>query len=162
MSKADELAAKLKRKQDTRADADASADKVIELWPAQVYEMYHQIETWLVPLSEAGLNIKRVSTRVFESHASGATFNYAIDQLLIEGNHRSITFDPVARFAIGGSGRVEIHAKGAERYMLRTGSDHGEGHWLIHTVPRAGSARAEPVELNEDNLLSVIEEGLDL
>ena len=35
-------------KQDTRADVAASADKAIDLWPAQVYEMYHQLEPWLV------------------------------------------------------------------------------------------------------------------
>lgn len=162
MSKADELATRLKQKQETKADAEAYAEKAIELWPVQVHEMYHQIETWLLPLSEAGLNIRHVPTHVFESHSSGATFNYAIDQLLIEGNHNSITFDPIARFTPGGSGRVEIHSKNLEMYMLRSGSDHGEGQWLIQTIPRAGQPAVDPVELNEDNLLSVIQKGLDL
>ncbi|MGE7959741.1 hypothetical protein ACQKQA_24785 [Pseudomonas sp. NPDC089530] len=162
MSKVDELAARLKQKQDSWAKEDISADKAIELWPAQVYEMYHQIETWLIPLSEVGLNIRRVPTRVFESHTSGATFNYAIDQLLIEGNHQSILFDPIARFTIGGAGRVEIHGKGPERYMLRNGGEHGEGHWLIQTVASSGKATLDPIELSEDSLLSVIQEGLDL
>jgi len=161
MSKAEELAAKLKQKQAASADPEASAEMAIELWPTQVYEMYRQIEAWLTPLSEAGLSIRPVSTHVFESHVSGATFNYAIDQLLIEGNHRSITFDPIARFTVGG-GRVVIHAKGPERYLLRTGSDHGEGQWRIHTVQRPGEADVDPVELSEDSLLSVIQEGLDL
>lgn len=160
MSKVDELAARLKQKQGTRTDA--SADKAIELWPVQVYDMYHQVELWLTPLSEAGLNIRRVPTRVFESHASGATFNYAIDQLLIEGNHQSILFDPIARFTAGGTGHVEIRAKGPERYLLRSDSDHGEGHWLIQTVPRPGQAQSAPVGLDEDTFLAVIQEGLDL
>ncbi|QTT89904.1 hypothetical protein [Pseudomonas chlororaphis] len=162
MSKVDELAARLKQKQDSWAKEDISADKAIELWPAQVYEMYHQVETWLTPLSEVGLNIRRVPTRVFESHSSGATFNYAIDQLLIEGNHKSILLDPIARFTSDGAGRVEIHGKGPERYMLRNGSEHGEGHWLIQTVPGSGKTRPDPLELNEDTLLSVIQDGLDL
>jgi len=162
MSKADELAAKLKQKQQGRADKEASADKTIELWPIQVNELYQQIENWLTPLSEAGLGIRRNATRVFESTPSGATFNYAIDQLVLEGNHTSITFDPIARFIPGATGRIDIHAKGQERYLLRTASDHGEGHWMTHTTSPSGRPRQEPVEFNEDNLLTVIEEGLEL
>lgn len=162
MSKADELAAKLKQKQLGRADAEASADKTIELWPAHVNELYLQIEAWLAPLTEAGLNIRRNATRVFESLPSGATFNYAIDQLVLEGNHAHITFDPIARFTANGTGRIDIHAKGQERSLLRTHSEHAEGHWLIHTAPHTEQPQQDPVEFNEDNLLTVIQEGLEL
>ncbi|OLF55258.1 hypothetical protein [Pseudomonas chlororaphis] len=162
MSKVDELAARLKQKQDSWAKEDISADKAIELWPTQVYEMYHQIETWLIPLSEVGLSIRRVPTRVFESHRSGATFNYAIDQLLIEGNHKSILLDPIARFTSEGSGRVEIHGIGPQRHMLRNSDDHGEGHWLIQAAQASAKTRPAPLALNEDALLSVIQEGLEL
>ena len=112
MSKADQLAAKLKQTQHSSADETHCADHQIDSWPAQVYELYHLIETWLAPLSEAGLNIRRVPTHVFERHPDGATYDYAIDQLLIEGNHHSITFDPVARFTEDGAGRVEIRTQG--------------------------------------------------
>ncbi|MCU1752910.1 hypothetical protein [Pseudomonas sp. 6D_7.1_Bac1] len=162
MSKADELAAKLKQKQQTRADAEACADMAIEHWPTQVYDMYHRLEAWLEPLTKAGLNIRRVPTRVFESLPSGETFNYAIDKLLIEGNHTSITLDPIARFIIGGTGRVDILSNGKELYLLRTETDHGEAQWQIQTIPRSGQPRPDPVELNEDNFLGVIQEGLEL
>lgn len=162
MSKADELAASLKQKQYTRADAEATADLAIEHWPTQVYEMYRQVEAWLEPLTEAGLNIRRIPTRVFESLPSGETFNYAIDQLLIEGNHHSITLDPIARFINGGTGRVDIQAKGKEIQMLRTETDHGEPQWLIQAPAASGQPPAKPVELSEDNFLSVIQEGLKL
>ncbi|APC14911.1 hypothetical protein BLL42_03955 [Pseudomonas frederiksbergensis] len=162
MSKADELAAKLKQKQQTRADAEACADTTIEHWPIQIYEMYHQLEAWLEPLTEAGLNIRRIPTHVFESLPSGETFNYAIDKLLIEGNHNSITLDPIARFIIGGMGRVDVLSKGKELYLRRTETEHGETHWQIQTLPCSGQPQPDPVELDEDNFLSVIEEGLDL
>ncbi|ROM91090.1 hypothetical protein [Pseudomonas brassicacearum] len=162
MSKADELAVKLKQKQQTRADAEACADTAIEHWPIQVYAMYHQLEAWLEPLTEVGLNIRRIPTHVFESLPSGETFNYAIDKLLIEGNHHSITLDPIARFVIGSMGRVDILCKGQERYLRRTETVHGEAHWQIQTIPRNGQPRQDPVELNEDNFLSVIQEGLAL
>ncbi|WP_095148122.1 hypothetical protein [Pseudomonas sp. Irchel s3a18] len=162
MSKADELATKLKQKQQTRADAQACADLAIEHWPTQVYEMYHQLETWLEPLTEAGLNIRRVPTRVFESLPSGETFNYAIDKLQIEGNHHTITLDPIARFIIGGTGRVDILGKTRDLYIRRTENDHGDAQWQIQTLARTGQARPDPVALNEDNFLSVIQEGLAL
>ncbi len=162
MSKADELAAKLKQKQQSRADAEACADTAIEHWPTQVYEMYHQLEAWLEPLVEAGLNIRRIPTHVIESLPSGETFNYAIDKLLIEGNHNSITLDPIARFITDGMGRVDIHSKGRELYLCRTETEHGEAHWQIQLLPRSGQPGPEPVEFNEDNFLSVIQEGLEL
>lgn len=162
MSKADELAAKLKQKQQTRADAEACADTAIEHWPTQVYEMYHQLEAWLEPLTEAGLNIRRIPTHIIESLPSGETFNYAIDKLLIEGNHNSITLDPIARFTIGSMGRVDVLSKGKELYLRRIETEHGETQWQIQTVPRSGQPQPDPVELNEDNFLSVIQEGLEL
>lgn len=56
MSKADELATKLKQ---TR---HISADHAIDSWPVQVYELYHQIEAWLSPLTEVGLILRRNPT----------------------------------------------------------------------------------------------------
>lgn len=162
MSKAEELAAKLKQKQRTRADADAGDDTAIEHWPTQVYEMYDMLETWLEPLIEAGLNIRRVPTRVFESLPTGATFNYAIDKLQIEGNHKTITLDPIARFIAGGTGRVDILGNGKERYLYRTENDHGEPQWLIQTSTPAGQPRPASVMLDEEAFLSVIQDGLDL
>ena len=60
MSKADQLAAKLKQTQHSSADATHCADQQIDSWPAQVYELYHLVEAWLVPLSEAGLNLSLI------------------------------------------------------------------------------------------------------
>ncbi|MCJ8205811.1 hypothetical protein [Pseudomonas sp. RGM2987] len=162
MSKADELAAKLKQAQQAQADNDHGADLAIEHWPSQVNELYRQIENWLAPLCEAGLDIRRNPTHVFESHFSGSTYHYAIDQLVIEGNARRITFDPIARFTLGGAGRVDIQMAGQESYMLRSVGEHGESMWHIKTVPRAGQQPAEPVGLHEDALLSVVEKGLGL
>lgn len=162
MSKAEELAAKLKQKQQTPADADATADLAIEHWPTQVYEMYHQLETWLEPLTEAGLNIRRVPTRVFESLPTGATFNYAIDKLQIDGNRKTLTLDPIARFIIGGTGRVDILGNDKQLYIHRTENDHGESQWQIQTIARTGQPRPAPVKLDEDTFLQVIQDGLDL
>ncbi|MGD8218704.1 hypothetical protein [Pseudomonas thivervalensis] len=162
MSKADELAAKLRKTQQTRADTDNCADLAIEHWPAQVYELYRQIETWLAPVCEAGLDIRRNPTHVFESHSSGSTYNYAIDQLVIEGNHRRISFDPIARFSPEGEGCIEVHMKGQERCILRTLGEHGESLWHIQALRLTGQPRPEPAVLDEDALLSLIEEGLGL
>ena len=114
MSKADELAAKMKRTGLT------SADQAIEGWPGQVYELYQRIEHWLQPLAEAGLVLRRNATHVFESHPEGGSYDYAIDQLVITGNGHSITFDPIARFTTDGEGRIEIHTTGNELALLRT------------------------------------------
>ncbi len=57
MSKADELAAKLKQTRHTHADAALE----IDCWPAQVYDLYHRIEAWLQPVTEVGL--KSAATR---------------------------------------------------------------------------------------------------
>ncbi|MHC8343390.1 hypothetical protein [Pseudomonas sp. RT6P73] len=155
MSKADELAAKLKQ---TRP---SSADQMIDSWPGQVYELYEQIETWLLPVTEVGLVLRRNPTHVFECDSEGATFDYAIDQLLIEGNDHSITFDPVARFTGDGAGRVEIHSKGKELALLRTVDEHGETHWWLQAIEQAGQ-QLDAVALTEHNLLAVVQEGLGL
>ena len=159
MSKADQLAAKLKQTQHSSADETLCADHQIDSWPAQVYELYQLIETWLAPLSEAGLNIRRVSTHVCESHPDGATYDYAIDQLLIEGNHHSITFDPIARFTEDGAGRVEIHPQ--EKALLRTVNEHGETQWWLQAIEQFGQ-QPDAIAMTEDNLLSVVQEGLAL
>lgn len=159
MSKADQLAAKLKQTQQSSADATLCADQQIDGWPAQVYELYHLIETWLAPLSEAGLNIRRVPTHVFERHPDGATYDYAIDQLLIEGNHHSISFDPIARFTEDGAGRVEIRPLG--KALLRTVSEHGETQWWLQAIDQSGQ-QPDAIAMTEDTLLSVVQEGLQL
>ncbi|WP_457970084.1 hypothetical protein M1D68_09185 [Pseudomonas sp. R4-84] len=159
MSKADELAAKLRQAQRAPADTDHCADLAIEHWPGQVYELYRQIESWLAPVCEAGLVIRRNPTHVFESHSSGSTYNYAIDQLVIEGNYRRILLDPIARFSPDAEGCIEIHTKGLERCILRTVGMHGESHWHLRPT---GQQKPEPVTLDEDTFLSFIEEGLGL
>jgi hypothetical protein len=155
MSKADELATKLKQTRHT------SADQVIDSWPGQVYGLYEQIEAWLLPLIEVGLILRRNPTHVFECDSEGATFDYAIDQLLIEGNDHSITFDPVARFTEDGAGRVEIHSRGKELALLRTVDEHGETHWWLQAIEQAGQ-QLDAVALTEHNLMAVVQEGLEL
>lgn len=155
MSKADELAAKLKQTRST------SADQMIDSWPGQVYELYEQIEAWLKPLTEVGLILRRNPTHVFECDSEGATFDYAIDQLLIEGNEHGITFDPVTRFTEDGAGRVEIHSTGKELALLRTADADGETHWWLQVIEQAGQ-QLDAVALTENNLLSVVQEGLQL
>ena len=154
MSKADELAAKLKQTRLT------GADQAIDGWPGQVYELYQQIETWLRPLIEVSLVLRRNPTHVFESH-DGSTYDYAIDQLVITGNERRITFDPVARFTADGEGRVEIHTTGKELALLRTVDEHGETHWWLQTIEQA-TAQLDAVALTESDLLVVVQQGLAL
>ncbi|MNH97094.1 hypothetical protein D3C81_1215320 [compost metagenome] len=155
MSKADELAAKMKRTGLT------SADQAIEGWPGQVYELYQRIEHWLQPLTEAGLVLRRNATHVFESHPEGGSYDYAIDQLVITGNGHSITFDPIARFTADGEGRIEIHTTGNELALLRTVDEHGETHWWLQTIEQA-TAQQDAVALTESDLLVVVQQGLAL
>lgn len=161
MSKADELAAKLRETRHTSADETTGTDQAIDSWPSQVYAMYHQIEAWLKPLLEAGLTIRRNPTHVFERHPNGATYAYAIDQLVIEGNHHQITFVPIVRFTADGEGRVEIHLQGKEIPLLRTVSEYGETQWWLQSIEQSGQ-QPDAVALTEVNLLSVIQQGLDL
>ena len=156
MSKADDLAAKLKQTRPT-----SLIDQAINSWPDQVNELYHRIEAWLQPLTGAGLVLRRNPTHVFESHPQGDTFDYAIDQLVITGNHHSITLDPVARFTADGEGRVEIHCKGNELALLRTVDEHGATHWWLQAIEQA-APRPDAVALTENNLLSVVQAGLAL
>jgi hypothetical protein len=155
MSKTDELAAKLKQ---TRL---ASADQAIDAWPGQVYELYQRIETWLQPLTEVGLVLRRNPTHVFESHPNGDSYAYAIDQLLVSGNAHSLTFDPVARFTVDGEGRVEIHSESNEFALLRTVDEHGETHWWLQTIEQA-PVQLDAVALTETDLLAVVQQGLAL
>ncbi|VVM99464.1 hypothetical protein [Pseudomonas fluorescens] len=155
MSKADELAAKLKQTRLT------GTDQAIDAWPGQVYELFQRIEHWLLPLTEAGLVLRRNATHVFESHPDGDAYDYAIDQLVITGNKRSLTLDPVARFTTDGEGRVEIHSAGNEYALLRTVDEHGETHWWLQTIEQA-TVQLDAVALTESDLLLVVQQGLAL
>ena len=154
MSKADELAAKLKHTRDT------GTDQAIDSWAGQVYELYQQIETWLAPITAVGLVLRRNPTHVSES-TTDETYDYAIDQLLIEGNKHSITFDPVARFRADGAGRIEIHSKSNELALLRTVDEHGVTHWWLQGIEQP-TPQTDAVALTENNLLAVVQEGLEL
>ena len=154
MSKADELAAKLKHTRDT------GTDQAIDSWAGQVYGLYQQIEAWLLPMMEVGLVLRRNATHVSESTVD-ETYDYAIDQLVVVGNEHSITFDPVARFTADGAGRIEIHSKGKEFALLRTVDEHGETHWWLQEVEQP-TPQANAVALTQNNLLAVVEEGLEL
>jgi hypothetical protein len=162
MSKADQLAAKLRNRLQRTDHSDTCADTAIDHWPTQVNDLYQQIEHWLTPLSEAGLNIRRNPTHVHESHPSGATYEYAIDQLLLEDLPYTITFDPIARFSTQAEGLIEIHLQGKHYRVLRTSDEHGESVWHLQKVPPLGQAAQAPVAWNEENLLWVVEEGLGL
>ncbi|MEJ5058031.1 MULTISPECIES: hypothetical protein [unclassified Pseudomonas] len=154
MSKADELAAKLKHTPHT------SSDQAIDSWAGQVYDLYQQIEAWLLPMTQVGLALRRNSTHVFES-TDDETYDYAIDQLVVVGNEHSITFDPVARFTADGEGRIEIHSKGNELALLRTVDEHGATHWWLQGIEQP-TPQADAVALTENNLLAVVQEGLEL
>jgi len=160
MSKADELAAKLKQTRHTHADEITCAELEIDCWPAQVYALYHRIEGWLQPVTEVGLKIRRNPTHVCESSSDGETHDYAIDQLIIEANHHSLTFDPIARFTEDGAGRVQIVLPGREASLLRTVDEHGESHWWLQTLETG--QQLDAIALTENNLLLVVQEGLGL
>ncbi|BBP71897.1 hypothetical protein PHLH6_39010 [Pseudomonas sp. Seg1] len=160
MSKADELAAKLKQTRHTHADDITCAELEIDCWPAQVYDLYHRIEAWLQPVTEVGLKIRRNPTHICETSPDGESHDYAIDQLVIEANNQSLTFDPIARFTEDGAGRVQITLPDRNTYLLRTVDEHGESHWWLQTVETGQELDA--IALTENNLLQVVQEGLGL
>ncbi|MBV4487550.1 hypothetical protein HU727_018335 [Pseudomonas sp. SWRI153] len=160
MSKADELAAKLKQTRHTQADDITCAELEIDCWPAQVYALYHRIEAWLLPVTEVGLKIRRNPTHVCECSPDGETHDYSIDQLVIEANHHSLTFDPIARFTEDGCGRVEIKGPARDQSLLRTVDEHGESHWWLQTVETGKELDA--IALTENNLLQLVQDGLGL
>ncbi|WP_456022107.1 hypothetical protein [Pseudomonas protegens] len=156
MSKADELAAKLKQTRHNHADAALE----IDCWPAQVYDLYHRIEAWLQPVTEVGLKIRRNPTHVCESSPDGQTHDYAIDQLVIEANHQTLTFDPIARLTEDGAGRVQILPSATDTYLLRTVDEHGESHWWVQSIETG--QQLDAIALTENNLLLAVQEGLGL
>lgn len=157
MSKADELAAKL---QQTHVHATTYAELEIDCWPKQIDGLYHRVEQWLQPVTEVGLKIRRNPTHICESSPDGALHDYAIDQLVIEANDRSLTFDPIARFTEDGAGRVQITLPQRNTYLLRTVDEHHESHWWLQTVETGQELDA--IALTENNLLQVVQEGLGL
>ncbi len=156
MSKADELAAKLKQTRHTHADATLE----IDCWAKQVDSLYHRIEAWLQPVAEVGLKIRRNPTHVCETSPDGESHDYAVDQLVIEGNEHSLTFDPIARFTEDGAGRVQILVPGRDTFLLRTVDEHGESHWWMQSIETG--QQLDAIALTENNLLLVVQEGLRL
>lgn len=162
MSKADELAESLKRQQQQKAEAYQAQKKAIDEWPNQVYEVYSTIEGWLAPLLNVGLKIKRIPTQVYEDAFSGERFSYSINKLQLEANNRTITFNPIARFILGASGRIDIELSNPETYLIRKPIQAAGEEWKIQRLPHSPKPRPDPEPFNEDNLLSVIQQGLKL
>lgn len=164
MSKAEELAAALKKKLESEAEGKALLDKAIAQWPAEVYRVYDQIETWLAPLTAAGLTIERKSISIHESPSSENRYTYSIDKLSITANLQTLTIKPVARFIMGGTGRIDIKCKKIDCYLIKTRStpDTEDYEWLIEKIPPNGRPRENTSAFNEDNFLSIVEQELGL
>jgi hypothetical protein len=125
-----------------------------------VDSLYHRIEAWLQPVAEVGLKIRRNPTHVCETSPDGESHDYAVDQLVIEGNEHSLTFDPIARFTEDGAGRVQILVPGRDTFLLRTVDEHGESHWWMQSIETG--QQLDAIALTENNLLLVVQEGLGL
>lgn len=164
MSKAEELAAALKKKLESEAEGKDLLDKAIAQWPAEVYRVYDQIEMWLAPLVSAGLKTERKSISIHESPSSENRYTYSIDKLSITANRQTLTIEPVARIIMGGTGRIDIKCKKIDCYLIKTSSksNSDDYEWLIEKIPPNGRPRQNTSEFNEENFLSIVEQELDL
>ena len=95
----EKLAAEMKVKSETEAQANASLKKEVEKWPEQVRDLIDTLEGWLFPLTQFGL-----STQTQTEHKLEHEFPVDVPKLVIMYNQNRAATD-ASLFCFGSKGR---------------------------------------------------------
>ena len=118
-----------------------------------------QIRGFLAEDEQDGL--VQFETRVV-SRSEDVLGTYDIDLLLVQMGLRAIVFSPVARYDLGGDGRVDMYVQGHMAQALRLrwlASPAPDGAWAIELMSPKSNARTKQMR---PLTKSTLEEGLDM
>lgn len=139
---------------------DAHPEEAISSWRAAVADLYTHVRQYLAEYERESL--VQFETRQV-SRSEDILGTYDIDMLLVHMGLRNVVFSPVARYDLGGDGRVDMYVQGHMReaaIRLRwIAATPPDGTWAIALV-RKGNVML--TQQTRPLTKSTLEEGLDL
>jgi hypothetical protein len=141
-----DLAEFFRKQKKAIAQLESNREKLLKEWLEALGKLYDQLERWLKPAQVEGLKIRRYQKEITE-HALGT---YQAPALEISFGWRTVRFEPVARFIVGGAGRVDIDSLRGIFKLIR---DDDKRTWFL---VRKKLADAEP--LDENSFATLIQE----
>lgn len=141
-----DLAEFFRKKKEVVAQLEGRKEKILEEWLEALGKLYDQLEQWLRPAQAEGLKIRRYQKEISEYELG----TYQAPALEICFGLSKVRIEPVARFIVGGAGRVDIDSSRGIFKLIR---DSGTQGWFI---VRKTLANAEP--LSESSFEALIKE----
>lgn len=138
---------------------DASTGETLDAWRRAIASLYDKVRGYLAEYAKDGL--VEFETRVV-SRSEDALGTYDVDMLLVHMGPRSVIFSPVARYDLGGDGRVNMYVQGRMDHPMRLrwiGAPGTDGTWAIALL------KVTPTGINQQTrplTKSTLEQGLDL
>lgn len=141
-----DLAEFFRKKKETIAQLESDREELLKEWLEALSKLYDQLERWLKPAQSEGLKIRRYQKEITEYDLG----TYQASALEISFGPRTVHFEPVARFIVGGIGRVDIDSPRGIFKLIR---DPDTREWFL---VRTTLAKAEP--LDENSFATLIQE----
>ncbi|MFN4218245.1 MAG: hypothetical protein ACK4HB_03055 [Candidatus Bipolaricaulia bacterium] len=141
-----DLAEFFRKKKKAIAQLESDRERLLKEWLEALNKLYKQLEEWLKPAQAEGLKIRRYEKEITEYELG----TYQVPALEISFGLRTVHLEPVARFIVGGAGRVDMDSPRGIFKLIR---DPATRRWLL---VRKTLADAEP--LNENSFATLIQE----
>lgn len=141
-----DLAEFFRKKKEAIAQLESNREGLLEEWLEALSQLYAQLERWLEPAQAEGLKIRRYEKEITEYELG----NYKAPALELSFGLETVHLEPVARFIVGGAGRVDMDSPRGIFKLIRDPATRG---WFL---VRKTLADAEP--LNEDSFATLIQE----
>ncbi len=141
-----DLAEFFRKKKESVVQLESDKERLLNEWREALAKLYDQLEQWLKPAQAEGLQIKSYEKEISEYelgtyHAPAREISFGL---------RTVRLEPVARFIVGGAGRVDIYSPRGIFKLIRDPDTRG---WFL---VRKTLADAEP--LNENSFATLIQE----
>ncbi|MCX7751179.1 MAG: hypothetical protein N2320_06575, partial [Candidatus Bipolaricaulota bacterium] len=125
---------------------DRRQQEARDQWLADLRALLDQLKTWLEPATQEGLMVEEYDHTVRE----GLLGTYNAPALKLSFGTTETHIVPVARYVVGGTGRVDVEFPGGRILLIRQGV---EGQWMVVPEDRIGKK-----PLNEETFSEIVQE----
>jgi hypothetical protein len=133
---------------------NANADRVRAEWLSRLAELVELVQAWS---QEFGWATRRIEKRLQESQLG----TYQAPALLMQKEFARVLLEPIARFAPGVEGVVDLYLMPA--YDDIASLSFHDGVWRVHSWPRGERVlsvdpESNPVPLSKESLRAILDE----
>lgn len=141
-----DLAAFFREKKKQAHAEDRRQQRAREQWLADLRALLDQLKKWLEPATREGLKVEEYDRTVRE----GLLGSYSAPALKLTFGSTEAHIVPVARYVVGGTGRVDVEFPGGRILLIRQGD---EGQWTVVPEDRTGKK-----PLSEETFSEIVQE----